>query len=185
MRAVEIPIPPTGNTRVREVGTVFQAEPNKGNARCPKCANWLRAGTRKFRTSPYEKWLAEVGLLIAAAVRASGDKPPFCVWVRIYGGGGTKEYRSVRGKGLVEKNVGVFAENRDLDNVQKTIGDALKESGVVPDDSVRYLKAWRIEYFDRKEHLSALGANRPSNASDLKARCLIKLEPLKSSEETA
>lgn len=184
-KTIEIEMPPTGNHRLFEMGQVFPVAPGgTGNVTCPKCRTPLRAGVKKGRRSEYETWIQATSLQIKAAFGRL--TPPVRVWVYIYGGKARKKYVHGRGKTLREVSVG-FTEGQDLDNVQKCIGDAIKEAGVLirreadgterSDDSVRFIKAWRVEYFTRDEHLARLGDSRPKRADDLYAKCLIHIEP--------
>lgn len=175
--AVQIPIPPTGNHRIHESGTVSYPPGNgKGNCVCPRCKTNLFAGTRKYRTKAYENWLEKTGSVIVAhfgSLRGHRLK----VTVHIYGGRGVWEERVVKGV-LTKKLAEGFAESRDLDNAIKCLGDCLKECKVIRDDSVRYIAEWSPRYFTLEEHLAILGDSRPSRKSDVYAKCYIKVESL-------
>ena len=68
-----------------------------------------------------------------------------------------------------------FAENRDWDNALKCLGDAIKDSGIIPDDDVRGIKFVRTNYLTREEHMAKLGGRGPNSVADLDARCFIHL----------
>lgn len=176
MKVIDIIVPPTGNHRIGEQGTAYlPKEGGKGNVRCPKCAAWLLVGTRKYRKKDYETWIEAVALQLKVGFRKV--EPPVRIWLYLYAGKGVK-VQTKTGFKLTE----LIQDRQDIDNIQKCVGDALKESGIIPDDSVQYIRSWRIEYFDREEHLAKLGPSRPRNKADLKARVLIGVEPLNRTE---
>lgn len=151
-------MPPTGNHRnVTEVRVMAPTGGKKGNKRCPRCARDFYAFPHTTNTDKYRTWREATAWEIKANFKGAG--PLVKVYVRIFGGRG-------------------FAESRDLDNLLKCLGDAIADSGVIPSDKAKDLKAWDIAYLDREEHMAALGSAAPSKPDMLNARCLVRIETI-------
>lgn len=72
-----------------------------------------------------------------------------------------------------------FYEHSDWDNVQKVVGDVLVAAGVVPDDSVTYIRAWRPWYITREEHSERTG----EDIKKLRARMFFQIVPIEEAGE--
>jgi Holliday junction resolvase RusA-like endonuclease len=73
----------------------------------------------RVKTGKYNQWSKDCAMLLAAVRKVRLD-PPLQIRLTIYGGKG-------------------FDERSDISNRHKAPEDALKEAGIIPDDSVKYV----------------------------------------------
>lgn len=149
-------------------GETFTLVPS-GNDR--NCMAVVRGRIMVYPTKLYKQWRREAKETILTRYSPGQFEEPVVVYAWIYGGRG-------------------FMETRDWDNVQKCVGDAMAEAGVLPvpagpplksgeerrgDDDVRSVKGWRTFYFTREEHMALTGQAAARKADSLTARLFIQL----------
>lgn len=140
---------PSGNHRNQQRVLVKPAA--KNGQRCPFCKRALQLLVHTFPTEDYKAWAETAKAALQAKYQPGQFKGPVIVCVWLYGGRG-------------------FMESRDWDNVQKCVGDALADAGILPSpgtdkegneregtDDVRAIKGWRTHYFTRQEHVDITG----------------------------
>jgi len=69
------------------------------------------------------------------------------------------------------------SESSDLDNMVKSIGDALEEQGVIHGDKMTCVSWWDVRYLTRAEHMTLMGIKNVRE-DDLVATYLLRVEPI-------
>lgn len=159
---------PSGNHRNQQRVNIQPAPPSRPGQKCPRCKGSLQAWVHTFPTELYAVWKESAKAALLGKYQPGQFDRPVVVYLWLFGGSG-------------------FIESRDWDNVQKCVGDAMAEAGVLPvpakaeplsdgrertgGDDVRSIKGWRTHYLDRAEHAQLVGGK----AKDLQARLFVQI----------